>query len=153
MLRLASLVIGGPLVLPDIPDRIPESMRSIWIILSGGDIPPTFGATGAYVDVRDVARVFVFVMDHAKEANGERYICCGQRGNNQAIADILRKHYPKRAGIMQIGEPGKGYLPDYSYPKDGLIVSGDKVAKATGKEWVGFEDSILDSARAFEMYL
>jgi hypothetical protein len=103
--------------------------------------------------VRDVARVFLFVVDHAKEVDGERYICCGSRGTGQAIADILRKHYPKRKGIMKAGEPGQGYLPDYSFPKDGYIVSGDKAAKATGKEWIGFEESILDSAKTFERYL
>lgn len=97
--------------------------------------------------------MFVFVVDNAKETDRERHICCGQRGSYQAMADILHKHYPERGGIMTIGEPGKDYLPDYSFPKDGLIVSGEKVARATGKEWIGFEQSVLDSAKAFERYL
>lgn len=108
---------------------------------------------GAYVDVRDVARVFVYMVDHAKEVDGERYICCGSRGNGQAMADILRNHYEDRAGIMKTGIPGMGYLPDYSFPKDGLIVSGNKVAKLIRKKWIGFEQSVLDSAKAFEKYL
>lgn len=145
--------MGPPLVLPQDPANINETVRSVWTILSGQDIPPPLGGSGAFVDLRDVGRMMVFAVAHSEEANGQRYICCAGVGSEQAVADILNEHYPARRGIMKTGEPGKGYLPGYSFQEGGIRVDASKARKAIGGSYIGFEQTILDSAKAFEVYL
>jgi hypothetical protein len=73
--------------------------------------------------------------------------------NEQAIADVLNKHYTNLK--LDKGTPGEGYLPDYSYPPEGegIRIDSSKAVKATGEEWIGFEKSTLDAAKVFERYL
>lgn len=127
----------------------------IWWGLSGETLyvdQPRNG-NGHYVDVRDVARVFVWAVDHPNESNGERYLCVSGFGSAQAILDILNKTYPERKGKIQVGEPGKAYLPDYSQPDWSAKFDDTKVPRVTGQAWIPYEQSILDSAKAFERYL
>ena len=84
-------------------------------------------------------------------ANGERYICIAAAPNEQAIADVLNKHYPERN--LEKGTPGEGYVEGYGYAEAGLKVDASKAVKATGVEWIGFEKGVLDAAKAFERYL
>ena len=69
----------------------------------------------------------------------------------QAAADILRKAYPDRDIV--VGEPGSDYEPDYSYPKDGFKFYSTKAEKALGRKLIGFEQSILETAKVMERYL
>jgi hypothetical protein len=92
----------------------------------------------------------LFAIEEAKKCDGERFIACGGRFAEQAIADILRKQYPDRD--IEKGNPGEGYLPDYSYPKDGFAFSGRKVVEYTGVEYLPYEQSVLEAAKAFEVY-
>lgn len=146
-------VSGPPLVLPEDPANINETVRNVWTIFSGQEIPPPLGPAGTFVDVRDVARLMVWAATHGEEANGQRYIALGGVGGEQAIADILRKHYPERRGLIKEGTPGKGYLPGYGFPEGGIDIDSSKAVKATGQDWIGYEKAVLDAAKEFEKYL
>lgn len=141
--------------MPDDPEELMTTVIPIWWALSGKmlytDQPRN--ANGHYVDVRDVARVFVWIVDHPDDSNGERYLCVSGYGSGQAILDILNKSFPERKGKIQIGEPGKRYLPDFSQPDWDAHFDNTKVPKATGKAWIPYDQSIIDSAKAFERYL
>jgi nucleoside-diphosphate-sugar epimerase len=144
---MASFVMGPPLVPPESPEKIHETVVDVWTVLSGGDIPKTLTY---FVDVRDVARLHVFGIAHGNETNGERFIAVGGITSGQAIADILRKQYPERRSIIKVGKPGEGYPADY---KTGITFDGSKAVKASGQEYIGYEKTIVDSAKAFEQLL
>lgn len=149
-----SFVTGPPLLLPETlgehGKNISETVRDVCQILVFKKIVPAIAPNPSYVDNRDVARIMLFAIEEAKKCNGERFIACGGRFAEQAIADILRKQYPDR-GIEE-GNPGEGYLPDFSYPRDGVTISGRKIVDYTGVEYFPYEQSILEAAKAFEIY-
>lgn len=103
--------------------------------------------TPNYVDVRDVARIFVWAVQHPEEADGERYIAYGGNGSEQRIADILREHYPDRQSIIKEGNPGQ-YPPSI-----GISIDASKAVKATGQDFIKYDQSVVDAAKAFEIYL
>ncbi|KAK9331535.1 hypothetical protein V1520DRAFT_390464 [Lipomyces starkeyi] len=107
-------------------------------------------SSGAIVDVRDVARLLVFVVDHPDKTDGERYLAVSGVGTSQAMADILRKHYPERKSIIDEGTPGEGYRPDFDVS---MVVDASKAVKLTGVPWIGYEDSVVAAAKEFEKYL
>jgi hypothetical protein len=142
-------------LLPETPGEngknINETVRDIYQTLAFGKIVESLSPNPSFVDNRDVARIMLFAVEEAKKCNGERFITSGGRFAEQAIADILRKHYPDRG--IEKGNPGEGYLPDYSYPKDGFGVSGKKIVDFTGVGYLPYEQSVLEAAKAFEVYL
>jgi hypothetical protein len=94
----------------------------------------------------------VFAVDHPEKADGERFIAQGGAPTYQAVADVLRKHYPKRN--IDVGTPGEGYAPDYGFSEDAPYkIDSRKAVKVTGVEWIGFEESTVDAAKSFERYL
>ncbi|KAI9721280.1 MAG: hypothetical protein M1812_002442 [Candelaria pacifica] len=151
---IPAVVCGPPVDLPADPSHLNESMKPIWAIFSGKAqaIPAAFG-TASCVDVRDVARVHVWCMEHPSESANQRYIACAGKGPPQAIADILREAYPDRREMIPLGEPGKGYMPDYSFPEDGINIDGSKAERTAGFMYIRFDQSILDTARVLEQYL
>lgn len=44
-------------------------------------------------------------------------------------------------------------MPDYSTPKDMLQIDKSKGPKLTGQNWIPFEQTVIDAAKAFERYL
>lgn len=149
-----AFVSGPPLVLPQDPEQLNETVRNVWTVLSGQDWKLNWlGGSRVTCDVRDVGRMMAFGIEHPKEANGERYLVFSGLGSEQAIADILRAHYPNRKDLIKVGNPGAGYLPDYAFPKDGLKLDASKAVRATSQEFTGYEKIILDSAKAFETFL
>lgn len=152
-----AFVAGPPLVLPEDPETLNETTKPIYDILVGKDVDLYEGSFGlrASVDVRDVARMFLWAVEYAKVANGQRYLAAsGQAGNGQAIADILRAYYPQRKGVIPEGTPGKGYVKGFEYDREqGLNFDNTKATRATGIKWIGYEEMILDSAKVFERYL
>ena len=75
-----------------------------------------------------------------------------RRANEQAIADILNKHYPELS--LETGAPRGRYVPGtHGFLGDGIKVSEEKTMKATGADSIQYEKSILDAAEAFERYL
>lgn len=143
--------MGPPLALPETPDKIGNTTIFIWKILSGQDISEA--STRPFIDVRDVARLHVFAIEHSDKTNGERYLTVAGQSSGQAVADILNKHYPQRKGIIKVGQPGQGYQADYKIPPGGISFDSSKAVKATGQDWIGFEKTVLDAAKAFEIYL
>ncbi|OAF58478.1 hypothetical protein VC83_04897 [Pseudogymnoascus destructans] len=95
--------------------------------------------------------------DNGKGAQQDNIASSGI-GPNQGIADILCTQYPEHKNIS-IGDPETGYL--FKKDANGRIVkisnfpgmsriSGQKAVEATGKEWISFPQSILDTAKALE---
>ncbi|KAI9695934.1 MAG: hypothetical protein M1820_008346 [Bogoriella megaspora] len=164
-------VIGPPLVSPETPDKINETVAPIWKILNGEPIPaPLSGipGTSSYVDVRDVGRLHVFAVRKLDVADGQRYIACAGLGAEQAIADILRREYVEDGGSraewfrglkdshgkprsIEKGSPGEGYKPDYAFGE--IVLDGSKAAKDSGLEYTGYETTVFDAAKVFEQYL
>ncbi|KAH8586406.1 putative NAD dependent epimerase/dehydratase [Bisporella sp. PMI_857] len=152
MTAVNPVFVGGPpLVVPESADKIHETVKSVYTVLNGEPIPPPLGGSGAFVDVRDVARLMVFSVSHPEVADGERYIACGGVGSGQAVADILREHYKNRK--IAVGNPGEGYEPGWRFPNGGIRFDSSKAVKATGKEWIPFDKSVLDAAKSFEKLL
>lgn len=61
---------GPPLTPPETPEKIVDSARYLWRIMSGAEIiDPPYGY-GWYVDVRDVAKLILFAVARADEADG-----------------------------------------------------------------------------------
>jgi nucleoside-diphosphate-sugar epimerase len=101
------------------------------------------------VDVRDVAQLLRYVIEHPDETDGERYLASAGVSHPQAIADVLREEGFE--GIVE-GEKGKGYSADYQ-SMDGMggydVDSGKARALLEGGEWIGFRKSVVDTARTF----
>ena len=156
---LISFVAGAPLVQPSSAESIPFTTRIITDVYSGvsletAGIPAAFpGAYPGYVDIRDVARLVVFGVEHPEKADNERFIAVSAAGSNQDVADILRKAYPERASIIQEGKPGEGYLPDHSFPKTGAVYDGSKAARVTGQAFIPWEQTVLDTVESLKAVL
>jgi nucleoside-diphosphate-sugar epimerase len=151
---LFSYVGGPPLVLPPKPEQLNETVVYVWHVLSGKPLSES-GIPEAYyscVDVRDVARLVVFGIENPEKTNNERFIAANGFAPLQAAADILRAAYPERRHIIDEGNPGEGYTPDFKYP-EAAILDGSKAVKATGQNWIPLQSTILDAAKAFEIYL
>ncbi|MCJ1419424.1 hypothetical protein MMC32_005779 [Xylographa parallela] len=147
------VVVGPPVQPPPTASALNETLRPTWAVFSGAstDIPPAIGSA-SYVDVRDVAAIHVWCAEHPIESNGQRYLMANGRGTPQAAADILRKAYPHRKQIP-VGEPGSDYEEGYGWPKDGQSFDSAKAKKALGREFVLYDQSILDTAKVLERYL
>ncbi|KAK5630535.1 hypothetical protein RRF57_006250 [Xylaria bambusicola] len=148
-------VAGPPLYLPESPEDIPETASFIWKVFSGQEFPPGPSGHGTHVDVRDVARVTEWAASHPEIAGGERYIIGGNGnvGVPQAVADILRRAYPERRNIIKEGTPGEGYQPGYASDPNVFYLDSSKAVKATGQEWIPYDQMVLDAAKSFEAYL
>ncbi len=103
-----------------------------------------------YVDVRDVSRFVVFAVDHPEKTDGERYIAASACGPPQAMADILRKALPERAAAIDKGTPGDGYLPGYGFPASGNSYDGSKLVRTTGRDYIPFDKTVLDTVESFK---
>ncbi|KAL5349664.1 hypothetical protein ACLOAV_004694 [Pseudogymnoascus australis] len=154
-----SIVIGPPVLVPSSPSKLNETLKPLYSIFAGstGILPARFGS-GATIDVRDVSRVHLWAYENHTVADGEKYIASSGIGPNQAIADVLRAEYPERKNIP-VGDPETGYV--FKKDANGRIIeishfpgtsriSGQKAVEATGREWIGFPQSILDTAKALE---
>ncbi|AEO56629.1 hypothetical protein MYCTH_45943 [Thermothelomyces thermophilus ATCC 42464] len=143
-------VAGPALVPPATFGDINRTNRLIPEVYSGVPLEEA-GRKGAlvhYVDVRDVARLVVFAVDHPEATNGERYLLAAHHSPAQAVADLLREAYPERAGIIHKGNPGEGYLPDYRFPPDGIVYDGSKAVRLTGQDYIPWPKTVLDTAES-----
>lgn len=92
-----------------------------------------------------MARIVVFGVEHPDKANNQRFIASSAWAPPQAVADILREAYPGRKGIIQEGTPREGYTPGtFAFPKK-MAVDGSKAVQVTGKEYIPFEKTVLDT--------
>lgn len=146
-----AVVTGPPVQPPSSPTNLNETLKPVWGLFSGSvtTIPPAIGSAG-YIDVRDVSAMHVWATEHPKQANGQRYLMAKGRGVPQAIADILRRRFPERKGVMPEGTPGEGYVPGYDWPEGGARLDMEPAKQALGREMVGFEESVLDTVAMFQ---
>lgn len=144
------VVTGPPVHLPANPSHLNLTLRPIWLLYSGApDIPNTIGS-GSYIDIRDVSALHIWCVEHPGESNGQRYVLAKGHAPPQAIADLLRKHYPQKS--ISVGEPGAGYAPGYGWLEHKWSYQSTKAEKALGRELIGFERSILDTVKVFEQH-
>lgn len=132
--------------------KIGGTTAFIWQILSGQEIPKPLTPNPGYVDVRDIARVAVFSVDHPDKANGERFLLASGLVPPQAAADVLRKSYPERQDIIKAGTPGQGYFPGYKFPEE-RVLDASKAVKVTGQDFYSVEQTITDTAKSLEKFL
>ncbi|KFZ19518.1 hypothetical protein V501_00629 [Pseudogymnoascus sp. VKM F-4519 (FW-2642)] len=160
-----SVVIGPPIIMPDSGSKLNETLLPIYKILSGSvsEMPAQIGG-GAYVDVRDVAKVHLWAFENSEKANGERYIAATSYGPPQGVADILRYKYrgTKIAEKIIVGNPGEGYIgynketgevsqPDYL--PESPRPSAKKAQESIGLTWIPFKQSVIETAGVLEALL
>jgi nucleoside-diphosphate-sugar epimerase len=157
--------MGPPIVLPSSGSKLNETLRPIWDIFSGAatEVPPYIG-TGSFVDVRNVATMHIWAFENASKSDGERYLGVQGFGPMQAAADILNDAYrgTKIGEKITKGTPGEGYV---GYNKEtGKVesigklpgasrISGAKAEREMGLKYISFQQSIVDTAKAFEALL
>ncbi|KIW96741.1 uncharacterized protein Z519_02132 [Cladophialophora bantiana CBS 173.52] len=144
-----AVVTGPPVSWPATPDKLNTTLLPIWNIYSGNKVmPPQIGSAG-YIDVRDVARMHIWAMEHPEQSNGERYLMSNGKAPPQAAADLLREQFPERDII--VGEPGQGYTKDYWFPQGEASSVSTKAYKALGvQKFITYDQSVLDTVEAFE---
>jgi nucleoside-diphosphate-sugar epimerase len=140
---------------PKTISAVGDTIRSIYDVFAGAsETQPMVGLPQA-VDVRDVAQLLRYAVEHAEETNGERYIASGSINHPQAVADILREELKSDADALARiakGTPGKGYAKDYQSIDDqgGINVDSSKAKKLLeGGEWIPYSQSVIDTAKAF----
>ena len=144
--------IGPSVVLPSEPANLPPSVRCAWHIFAGHAWPEDFNI-GVFVDVRDVAAALVFCIAQPDSAAGRRFLLAGPKGNNQAIADVLREALPDRRDAIRVGEPGKGYNADFKPADTDIWFDGTAIVAASGHDYTPFKISVVDAARSFEPFI
>jgi nucleoside-diphosphate-sugar epimerase len=142
-------VIGPSLNPPASISQISETVRPIWTVFSGGK-GEAQGALPHIVDVRDVAQLLRYAVEHPEETDGERYIASSAVSNEQAIRDILRDEFVEARGRIEEGERGVGYREDGKEVGEGYRVDSGKARKLLeGGEWISYGKSVVDTARGF----
>ncbi|KAL2269285.1 hypothetical protein VTJ83DRAFT_1469 [Remersonia thermophila] len=165
-------VLGPPLYLPTPVSSLSMRVRDIYNILSGGPVPAFDSPVrSTFVDVRDVAELVLRAVEQdllrAKSVAGapdpvqiqggeredsgytrERYLLVGQSGvSPQAMAEVLREGFHElRNVIRQAGESGDATTLEGLAATWGF--SSNKAGRLLGREWTGFRQSVLESARA-----
>jgi nucleoside-diphosphate-sugar epimerase len=159
------VVFGPPVALASDPSQLNETLKPVYDLFSGNakTVPPNIGS-GSFVDVRDVALEHVWAYEHPKESDGQRYIACSGKGNFQAVTDILKHQYNGTAigEKIIVGNPGEGYVgydqntgavKNVKYSPRTVSIDGSKAEKVMRFKYIPLEQSIADTAKAFEAYL
>lgn len=153
------VVTGPPVNWPNQPDALNTTLLPVWNIWSGkckaeGRLPPQIGGA-TYVDVRDVASLHVWAIEHPQASRGQRYFATNGKAPPQGIADTIRKLYPHDDKVKEriiLGESGRGYVTAFGWPGDEPTCKATKAYQALGVErFRGFEESIADTVEAFRM--
>ena len=153
MLMFCGRFVGGPTLVPySSPEKVHESLWQWRDLLLGVPVEKAGlpSPRKGYVDVRDVARLTQYAIEHTDETDGERYIACSVgHGPTQSVADILREAVPEWRERIDVGKPGEGYiLPGYVHsPTTG--VDGSKAEKVLGA-YIPWEKTVIDTARSLE---
>lgn len=152
------VVTGPPVNWPDKPEKLNETLSGVWDIWSGkskeqGKLPAQIGGA-SYIDVRDVADLHVWCMEHPEESAGERYLMTNGKAPPQGTADVLRdvlfKDDAKVKQRIILGEPGAGWSEGFGWPDTEPTVKATKAYKAMGVEkFRGYDENILDTVMAF----
>ncbi|KAI5926220.1 NAD dependent epimerase/dehydratase [Camillea tinctor] len=121
-------------------------------ILAGRELPPAEGLLGhgAHVDVRDVARLTAFLVEHPRETDGKRFLAASAWVSPRGVAKVLREAYPERKGVIQGAEGEEEVGDDFAFPEEGPRYDTQTVVELTGQDWIPFKKTILDAAKACE---
>jgi nucleoside-diphosphate-sugar epimerase len=146
-------VAGPPLVLPTSPEKLGETYAFVWNIFAGGELASPSPTHHWYVDVRDVGRLVVAVLEAGHKVDGERFIAKAGYAPPQAVADILRAAYPDRRSIIREGKPGEGYVKGLGEAVGDQDVDASKAVRLMGSDWIPLEKMFLDETKALEAFL
>jgi nucleoside-diphosphate-sugar epimerase len=118
------------------------SSANLYRIFSGSikEIPPT--TFPAMVDVRDLARAQLLAYESERAAN-QRYLISAMSFDNQQIADIIRKSFPKLRDTTPEGDPSKP-LPEV------FRVDNGKSIRKLGMTNSSLEWTVVDSVKRLE---
>ncbi|KAK4445393.1 hypothetical protein QBC34DRAFT_165031 [Podospora aff. communis PSN243] len=136
-------VLGPPLYIPPL-SSLSIRLADIHSIYHGGPIPPFSPIRSTFIDVRDVASLVLNAVQ-SPSASG-RYLLVGNKSpiSPQAMANVLCERFPERRGsVIQVGKPEEGY-PEVEWGFD-----SSKARGLLGREWIGFEKSVVESAECF----
>ncbi|KAJ4386002.1 hypothetical protein N0V93_008893 [Gnomoniopsis smithogilvyi] len=140
-------VLGPPLYMPPKPDLLSPSIRLLYDTVVDGKGISTVrggGTVMSAVDVRDVARLMLWAVQHPGEADGQRFLACAWNAAPELVTNILRNNFPNlRLACTDF---------DFCAPQIQDVeadYSSEKALKATNQGWIGLEKSIVDAADMF----
>ncbi|KAK4161254.1 hypothetical protein QBC43DRAFT_324033 [Cladorrhinum sp. PSN259] len=141
--------LGPPLHLPEPIGSLSMRAKDVYDILNGGEAPPFNTIRGTFVDVRDVAELVFRAVERDLRGEGEvvreRYVVVGgQRASPRRIVEVLKQGLYDKATERMRPIDGER-VPESEFAR--FEVS--KARELLGREWVGFEESVLDTARVF----
>lgn len=154
-----SIATGPPIILPETPDKLPLTLAPVYNSLIGKDVPGPQDAivkiagSTPYVDVRNLATIYLWCAENTTQVDGERYLVVAGHGPKQAILDILSEEYPERRGVILKGNPDQGYNKDWTFDEGGVVFDSTKVKIAVGLDWIPYDQSIIDTAKSLEPLL
>jgi len=133
------MIYGPPAQPYNSMERLNESCAGQWAVFSGKakEIPPA--RVPVYVDVRDVAKLLVASLTNPKAVN-QRYIACSAPFTNYQAAAIVRRAFPEQAHRVTPGEQVS--------PPEHFGVDVSKTVEDFGIEWIPYEQTVVDMARA-----
>ncbi|KAH6855387.1 hypothetical protein B0I37DRAFT_364801 [Chaetomium sp. MPI-CAGE-AT-0009] len=139
-------VLGPPLYLPDPISSLSMRVKDIYDMLHGGSIPEFSPIRSTFIDVRDAAELVLRAVERDCQTPRarERYLLVGESPiSPQGMADVLRASFPERQDRVREGNPGETY-PDMTWRFD-----ASKAGTLLGRDWTGFQKSVVDSANVF----
>lgn len=117
-------------------------------------VPPFSPVRSTFVDVRDVADCVVAAIEKhggaSQRLQEERYLLVGngEPVSPRGITDVLRERFPERRDMIPVGS---GPAEEEVEVLKGWRFDAGKARKKLlgGRRWVGFEESVVESAEAF----
>ena len=142
-------ICGPPITFPADINGAPEALRLVWDILSGRPHGELSVDARLLVDMRDLAHLVLWSAQNGASANRQRYIACGGVGTDATIVELLGKvddaHRVERRTVSKAGGPNGSKEIGGS-----VLVDTSKAVSATGKKWIEFEQSVLDTVKFLE---
>ncbi|OJJ85713.1 uncharacterized protein ASPGLDRAFT_123734 [Aspergillus glaucus CBS 516.65] len=154
-----SIATGPPIILPETADKLPLTLAPVYNGLIGKDVPGPqdsivkIAGSTPYVDVRNLAAIYIWCAENTAQSDGERYLVVAGHGPKQAILDILSEEYPERRGVILKGNPDQRYNKDWTFDEGGVVFDSTKVKNAVGLHWIPYGQSIIDTAKSLEPLL
>lgn len=110
-------------------------------ILKLSPTDPVPDTTGAYIDVRDVARAHLVAFEK-KEAENERLILSDARFSSQMILDIVNEKFAKEvSGKVPVGKPDTGL----EQTKNMAIIDNKLSKEILGFKFIDLEKTVVDT--------
>jgi len=156
-LTSTSPTLGPPLYLPHPISRLSMRVRDVHALFHGtAPVPPFSPVRSTFVDVRDVADCVVAAVEQhcgpsrVRPLRKERYLLVGNEEpvSPRGIADVLSERFPERRDRIPVGG---GTAEEEAEILNGWRFDAGKARERLlgGRRWVGFEQSVAESAEAF----